>query len=130
MTRVGALSLAMALAACGSDRDPTSETRMSVLETLARADTAGYARAFEPRPFEFPADHGPHPSFRTEWWYVTGNLTSADARDYGFQLTIFRSALAPRAPRGFEVTARLPLGGPLEGDLPATLGNVEEPSGA
>jgi predicted secreted hydrolase len=98
MTRIAALSIAMVVVACGSERDSAPETRLSVLETLARADTAGYERAFEPRPFVFPEDHGPHPSFRTEWWYVTGNLTSADSRDYGFQLTIFRSALAPESP--------------------------------
>ena len=83
--------------ACDGDRD-APETRLSLLETLAAADTTGYTRAFEPRPFDFPSDHGPHLSFRTEWWYVTGNLSAADARDYGFQLTIFRSALAPLAP--------------------------------
>jgi predicted secreted hydrolase len=97
MKRVAVLSIAMTMAACDSGPDSTPETRLSVLETLARADTAGYARAFEPRPFVFPEDHGPHATFRTEWWYITGNLTSADARDYGFQLTIFRSALAPES---------------------------------
>ncbi|HUF76976.1 MAG TPA: lipocalin-like domain-containing protein, partial [Longimicrobiales bacterium] len=57
-----------------------------------------YARALAPRTFDFPTDHGPHPDFRSEWWYVTGNLTATDGRDFGFQLTIFRSALAPEAP--------------------------------
>jgi predicted secreted hydrolase len=57
--------------------------------------TAGYARALEPRPFHFPEDHGPHPDFRTEWWYWTGNLSTADGRDFGYQFTFFRSALAP-----------------------------------
>src|SRR5687768_17105738 len=82
---------------CDTEGD-MPETRLSLLETLATADTAGYARAFEPRAFDFPADDGPHPAFRTEWWYVTGNLTSSDARDFGFQLTIFRSALTPDPP--------------------------------
>jgi len=95
--RTLAPALVALVLACGSERD-TLETRLSVLETLARADTAGYARASEPRPFVFPADHGPHPSFRTEWWYVTGNLTSDAGNDFGFQLTIFRSALAPEMP--------------------------------
>ena len=36
----------------------------------------GYARAHTPRPFRFPDDHGPHPEFRTEWWYFTGNLVA------------------------------------------------------
>ena len=88
-----------ALVACtGCDEESPQRARLSLAETLSGGDTAGYVRALEPRPFEFPADHGPHPDFRTEWWYVTGNLTSRDGRDFGFQLTIFRSALSPRSP--------------------------------
>ncbi|MCB1362972.1 MAG: iron ABC transporter permease [Rhodobacteraceae bacterium] len=51
-----------------------------------------------PRPghvLSFPADHGPHPDFRIEWWYVTATLRGGDGRDYGVQWTLFRSALAP-----------------------------------
>ncbi|WP_353228970.1 carotenoid 1,2-hydratase [Novosphingobium sp.] len=39
----------------------------------------------------FPADHGAHPAFRTEWWYVTGWLKTADGHDLGFQVTFFRT---------------------------------------
>ncbi|HEX8382600.1 MAG TPA: carotenoid 1,2-hydratase [Sphingomonas sp.] len=39
----------------------------------------------------FPADHGAHPAFRTEWWYVTGWLRTAGGRDLGFQVTFFRT---------------------------------------
>ncbi|WP_156679097.1 lipocalin-like domain-containing protein [Sphingomonas profundi] len=39
----------------------------------------------------FPADHGAHPAFRTEWWYVTGLLRTANGRDVGFQITFFRT---------------------------------------
>ncbi|WP_205853745.1 carotenoid 1,2-hydratase [Phenylobacterium deserti] len=39
----------------------------------------------------FPADHGSHPEFRTEWWYVTGWLRAPDGADLGFQVTFFRS---------------------------------------
>lgn len=45
--------------------------------------------------FEFPQDHGPHPGFRIEWWYVTANLVSADGQRYGIQWTLFRNALTP-----------------------------------
>jgi len=38
----------------------------------------------------FPADHGAHPAFRTEWWYVTGWLRAADGTERGFQVTFFR----------------------------------------
>ncbi|NMO16315.1 carotenoid 1,2-hydratase [Pyxidicoccus fallax] len=64
----------------------------------AAGTTEGYARAVEPRPFQFPEDHGPHPEFRTEWWYWTGNLETEDGRAFGYQFTLFRSALAPEAP--------------------------------
>ncbi len=62
--------------------------------------TRGYARALAPREFHFPADLGAHPKFRTEWWYYTGNLATAAGRRFGFQLTFFRSALAPPAAGG------------------------------
>lgn len=39
----------------------------------------------------FPADHGAHPQFRTEWWYVTGWLKTAKGEDLGFQVTFFRT---------------------------------------
>ena len=40
----------------------------------------------------FPADYGAHPNFRTEWWYVTGWLETANKKPLGFQITFFRSA--------------------------------------
>ena len=58
-------------------------------------DTTGYARAEEVRNFTFPADHGPHPDFNTEWWYVTGNLHTESGRRAGYELTIFRVAMTP-----------------------------------
>ena len=39
----------------------------------------------------FPDDFGSHPDFRTEWWYVTGWLTTARGQSLGFQITFFRS---------------------------------------
>ncbi len=54
---------------------------------------ARFTRATLPREFVFPADHGAHDGFRTEWWYVTGNLFAADGRAFGVQLTFFRNAL-------------------------------------
>jgi len=74
---------------------PEPEETLSVNEFLAGADTTGFARAAAPRRFVFPSDHGPHPAFKTEWWYYTGNLESDSGEPFGFQLTFFRSALAP-----------------------------------
>lgn len=63
-------------------------------------DAEGFAMP-ERRELSFPEDHGPHPEFRIEWWYVTATLTGDDGRDYGIQWTLFRSALAPEAPDGW-----------------------------
>ncbi len=43
--------------------------------------------------FSFPSDHGAHPEFRTEWWYVTGTVETDDQRKLGFQVTFFRSRM-------------------------------------
>ncbi len=56
-----------------------------------------FERAGSPREFVFPDDHAAHPSFRHEWWYFTGNLRSP-TREFGFQLTFFRFALAANPP--------------------------------
>jgi predicted secreted hydrolase len=55
----------------------------------------GFLQVTAPCRLSFPADHGPHADYRTEWWYYTGNLTDGDNRRFGFQLTFFRSGLQP-----------------------------------
>lgn len=56
----------------------------------------------QPNPvFDFPADHGAHPDYRIEWWYLTANLTGPDGTPYGIQWTLFRSALAPKTREGW-----------------------------
>jgi predicted secreted hydrolase len=47
--------------------------------------------------FVFPRDHGSHPRFKVEWWYVTGHLNAEDQRRFGFQATFFRVAGPPGA---------------------------------
>lgn len=42
------------------------------------------------RPLSFPADHGAHPDYRTEWWYITGWLEDGAGNERGFQVTFFR----------------------------------------
>ena len=56
---------------------------------------AEYPRINGPCNQEFPRDHGPHQDFKTEWWYYTGNLESAEGRRFGFQITFFRSRMSP-----------------------------------
>ena len=59
------------------------------------ARAQGYAAVTPGRVFSFPADHGPHPEYRIEWWYVTANLSDKDGTAYGAQWTLFRQAMAP-----------------------------------
>src|SRR5216684_3084859 len=57
----------------------------------------GFAPVTPGKTFSFPADHGPHPDFRIEWWYVTANLVDSAGAAYGAQWTLFRLASRPGA---------------------------------
>lgn len=46
-----------------------------------------YAQVTPGRKLVFPRDHGAHPEYRVEWWYVTGWLEPG----VGFQVTFFRA---------------------------------------
>ena len=49
-------------------------------------------KSLGPRDLTFPRDLGSHPDHSIEWWYITGHLrATAGAREFGFQLTFFRS---------------------------------------
>lgn len=61
----------------------------------------GFRVAREGYPFVFPRDHGNHPDFKTEWWYITGHLINkANGNRYGYQLTFFRQASPKNKWRG------------------------------
>lgn len=68
---------------------------ITIADAMANRSSEGFDRAIENRTFLFPQDHGPHPEFQTEWWYYTGNLTTDDAKQFGFQFTLFRNAISP-----------------------------------
>lgn len=57
----------------------------------ALAEAPGYSVVRPGAVLTFPSDHGAHPGFRTEWWYVTGWLKTESGEDLGFQVTFFRS---------------------------------------
>ncbi|WP_138468717.1 lipocalin-like domain-containing protein [Poseidonocella sp. HB161398] len=94
---------------------PARITRRRALALLSCAATPAMGQGFAglgqdaegfalPRPgkvFRFPEDHGPHPRFRIEWWYVTANLQTPDGAPRGLQWTLFRSALAPEERPGW-----------------------------
>ena len=83
---------ALLLQGCGTADNPD---RIDIAAALS--DTRGsecFDRVTGPRPLKFPEDAGPHDTFRTEWWYYTGNLTTDAGRHFGYQLTFFRQALS------------------------------------
>ena len=79
---------------------------LAVLPAPDGARQPSFAQALVPQPMEFPRDQGPHPDYRQEWWYVTGNVDSAGGERFGFELTIFRFALAPGMPQPAQVESR------------------------
>ncbi len=81
---------------CRAPRDGAHDNAIAALS--APTDDAGFARAEQPRVFEFPRDHAAHPEFRSEWWYFTGHLKDSEGRPFGFQLTLFRFELAAHTP--------------------------------
>ncbi len=62
----------------------------------------GFATPLPNTILQFPRDHGAHPDYRIEWWYVTANLQGQDRAQYGLQWTLFRSALAPYEASGWQ----------------------------
>jgi predicted secreted hydrolase len=50
-----------------------------------------FAEVTPGRALDFPADFGSHPAFRTEWWYLTGWLSTRGGEELGFQITFFRT---------------------------------------
>jgi len=74
----------------------TNQTGSDFLDMLRgdiRTMDQGFKRVISPRTFQFPDDHGPHPDYKTEWWYFTGNLKSTAGQHFGYQLTFFRESL-------------------------------------
>ncbi|MBS1302365.1 lipocalin-like domain-containing protein [Loktanella sp. SALINAS62] len=65
-------------------------------------DAQGFAVPQPDPQFSFPADHGAHPDYRIEWWYLTANMTGPDGTPYGLQWTLFRSAMAPETRDGWD----------------------------
>jgi predicted secreted hydrolase len=59
----------------------------------------GFQLAFPGYQYRFPRDHFNHPDFRTEWWYYTGNVHTANGHHYGFELVFFRQG-ERRGPSG------------------------------
>lgn len=84
-------TLLLITSGCGPAESPLQSSGLDVL--AQEAD--GYAQAEPGRPLNFPADHGAHPDYRIEWWYLTANLHDQEGQRYGAQWTLFRLAVQP-----------------------------------
>ena len=65
----------------------------SDLGTLLGGGSDQFRKAEPGQPIRLPADHGAHPDYRSEWWYLTGNLKDEQGREYGMQWTLFRQGI-------------------------------------
>jgi predicted secreted hydrolase len=72
---------------------------LAVAGCRTQSNKDGFLHVTGPCNLSFPADHGPHPGYRTEWWYYTGHLSDSHRHRFGFQLTFFRNRLKPPADR-------------------------------
>jgi predicted secreted hydrolase len=82
---------ALAVAAVWARRALAFAAAASLMLSVAAAATPSYAPVTSGRALAFPADLGSHPQFRTEWWYVTGWLSTERGESLGFQITFFRT---------------------------------------
>lgn len=81
------------VAGCGP-QELSPHPPLSIGDFLETGDRDKFRRALRPIAFEFPRDHGVHPEFKNEWWYITGNLTDTSGGRFGFQFTLFRNAIS------------------------------------
>lgn len=76
---------------------------IALVAISAAAPRLAYPVVTPRRTFAFPADHGAHPAYRTEWWYVTGTVADRERKPLGFQVTFFRTRplVDPASPSAF-----------------------------
>ena len=89
------------LSACGQtpgDAVPGGSGGLRLADVLGAQSSLEFARADVVRPFRFPEDHGAHPEFRSEWWYLVSTLRSTQDEEFGVQFTLFRQAVGPYTP--------------------------------
>ncbi|MGF1689723.1 lipocalin-like domain-containing protein [Photobacterium kagoshimensis] len=68
------------------------EIKSPTVGVLTQSSTDSFEKVTPNNRLHFPEDHGEHPTFKTEWWYLTANLTAENGERYGVQWTQFRIA--------------------------------------
>ena len=99
---LGLAALALASAGTGAGAGGTADATDATAPVPARTDD-GFPVPQPGTVFSFPRDHGSHPDYRIEWWYLTGHLEAVDTT-VGDEGEDARKAGGPRRPFGFQVT--------------------------
>lgn len=71
-----------------------ASAKNSLQKTVPNAPNYKQSSALSVSPstrLQFPRDYGAHLDYRTEWWYFTAIVSSAEGIKMGLQLTFFRS---------------------------------------
>ncbi|RUR27207.1 iron ABC transporter permease [Vreelandella andesensis] len=90
------LAACLMLTGCG-DSQESAQPQQTAQDGFAGlgAESQGFVQADASTPLMFPEDHGAHPDYRIEWWYLTANLEDSQGEPLGLQWTLFRQALMP-----------------------------------
>ncbi|WP_323890992.1 lipocalin-like domain-containing protein [Aeromonas caviae] len=71
----------------------SGHAQASDLGTILGGGNDHFKKALPGQSIHLPADHAAHPDYRSEWWYLTGNLKDEQGRGYGMQWTLFRQGI-------------------------------------
>lgn len=71
----------------------SGHAQASDLGTILGGGNDHFKKALPGQSIRLPADHAAHPDYRSEWWYLTGNLKDEKGRSYGMQWTLFRQGI-------------------------------------
>ncbi|NRB40232.1 MAG: carotenoid 1,2-hydratase [Pseudomonadales bacterium] len=98
-TRFWCMSITIATALSllyGGQQESPDQPTLSLAAVLGGEIAPGFKTADQVMALQFPLDHGPHPAYRNEWWYFSGNLVDEQGLHFAYMLSFFRIAiLAP-----------------------------------
>jgi predicted secreted hydrolase len=71
----------------------SGSAQASDLGSLLGGGNDNFKKVLPGQTIQLPEDHAAHPDYRSEWWYLTGNLKDEQGREYGMQWTLFRQGI-------------------------------------
>ncbi len=71
----------------------SGSAQASDLGALLGGGSDSFKKVVPGQTIQLPEDHAAHPDYRSEWWYLTGNLKDEQGREYGMQWTLFRQGI-------------------------------------